>query len=101
MDRKIGEGHLAAWLRLGLKELRNAWNPSRESVADSEIGLYGTLTQGEIAEARGGPGLGPEQESAGGLLNLDDLRAVAKELSRSEDRSREQGKFRDPVEMER
>ena len=62
-ERKIGAGHVAAMARLGLKELRNAANPSRESVADTEIGLYGTQTQGEIAEARGGPGQGPEQES--------------------------------------
>ena len=64
-ERKIGAGHAAAMARLGLKELRNAANPSRESVADTEIGLYGTQTQGEIAEARGGPGQGPEQESSG------------------------------------
>ena len=38
MERKIGEGHAAAMFRLGLKELRNALNPSRESVADNEIG---------------------------------------------------------------
>ena len=50
---KIGEGHAAAMGRLGLAELRNAMNPSRESVADKEVGLYGTATQGEIAEARG------------------------------------------------
>ena len=92
MERKIGEGHVSAMARLGLKELRNALNPSRESVADNEIGVFGTLTQGEIAEARGGPGQGPEQESPGGTLGLDDLRAYAKELSQSEDRSREQGK---------
>jgi hypothetical protein len=92
MDRKIGEGHASAMLRLGLKELRNAANPSRESVADQEIGLFGTLTQGEIAEARGGPGQGPEQEWPGATLSLDDLRAYAKELSQAEDRSREQGK---------
>ena len=91
MDRKIGEGHVSAMARLGLKELRNALNPSRESVADQEIGLYGTLTQGEIAEARGGPGQGPEQESPR-TLSLDDLRAYAKELSQAEDRSRQQGK---------
>jgi hypothetical protein len=105
MDRKIGEGHLSAMARLGLKELRNALNPSRESVADSEIGLVGTLTQGEIAEARGGPGQGPEQELPGGTLSLDDLRAHAKELSQSEDRSKEQGKEqgkdRDRAGMER
>ncbi len=52
MHQKIGEGHADAMLRLGLKELRNALNPSRESVADTEIGLYGTKTQGEIAESR-------------------------------------------------
>lgn len=50
MERKIGEGHAAAMFRLGLKELRNAINPSRESVADNEIGLYGSQTQGEIAQ---------------------------------------------------
>jgi hypothetical protein len=52
MHQKIGAGHAEAMLRLGLKELRNALNPSKESVADSEIGLYGTKTQGEIAESR-------------------------------------------------
>jgi hypothetical protein len=91
MERKIGEGHVAAMARLGLKELRNALNPSRESVADQEIGLYGTLTQGEIAKARGGPGQGPEQESTA-TLSLDDLRAYAKELSQAEERGRQQGK---------
>ena len=91
MKRKIGEGHAAAMFRLGLKELRNAINPSRESVADNEIGLYGTETQGEIAKARRGPGGGLEQESTA-TVSLDDLRALAKELSQSGDRSREQGK---------
>src|SRR5260370_37672236 len=90
MERKIGEGHASAMFRLGLKELRNALNPSRESVADNEIGLYGTETQGEIAKARRGPGQGPEQEGA--TLSLDDIRAYAKELSQAEDRGREQGK---------
>ncbi len=50
MERKIGEGHAGAMFRLGLKESEElAPNPSRESVADQEIGVYGTLTQGEIA----------------------------------------------------
>src|SRR5947209_7798748 len=98
MDRKIGEGHVAAMARLGLKELRNALNPSRESVADQEIGLYGTQTQGEIAQARRGPGQGPEQESGARqessvvTLSLDDIRAYAKELSETQNRSQEQGK---------
>ena len=97
MDRKIGEGHLGAMARLGLKELRNALNPSRESVADQEIGLYGTATQGEIAEARGGPGKGPEQES----MSLNDLRAYAKERAQAADRVMEQGKEQTKEQGER
>jgi hypothetical protein len=99
MARKFGEGHVAAMARLGLKELRNALNPSRESVADNEIGLYGTLTQGEIADARDGPGKGKEQESREAkqdsrfaTVSLDDIRAYAKELAEAQDRSREQAK---------
>lgn len=92
MDRKIGEGHAGAMFRLGLKELRNAINPSRESVADQEIGVFGTLTQGEIADARGGPGQGQEQESQPRNVSLDDVRAYAKELSQAEDQTRQQGK---------
>jgi hypothetical protein len=91
MSRKIGEGHFTAMGRLGLKELRNSLNPSRESVADQEIGLYGTATQGEIAEARGGPGQGQEQES-NGSLSLDDVRAYANEISRSKEPGKEPGK---------
>ena len=92
MARKIGEGHAAAMFRLGLKELRNAINPSRESVADQEIGVYGTPTQSEIATERGSSGKGKEQESQVGSVSLEDIRAYAKELSKAEDRAREQGK---------
>ena len=92
MKRKIGEGHLAAMGRLGLKELKNIFNPSRESVADQEIGLLGTATQGEIAYARGGPGKGSEQESRGRTFSLDDLRAYSKQHSQADDRSPQQAK---------
>jgi hypothetical protein len=87
-ERKIGDGHAAAMARLGLKELRNAFNPSPQSVADSEIGLYGTQTQGEIAEARGGPGQGPEQESADNTMSLEDLRKDAEKRGRDQDRDK-------------
>jgi hypothetical protein len=90
-DRKIGAGHVEAMLRLGLKELRNAANPSRESVADTEMGLYGTQTQGEIAQARGGPGQGPEQESSEKTLSLDELRKDAEKRGRDDDRGQEHG----------
>jgi hypothetical protein len=100
-QRKFGDGHLAAMLRLGLKELRNALNPSRESVADSEIGVYGTATQGEIAEARGGPGQGPEQEAADNTLSLDDLRKRAEQRGRDDDRSKENDRGPERDDMER
>ncbi len=51
--RKIGQGHAAAMGRLGLRELRNAFNPSRESVADTEMGLYGTAGPMEAAQQQG------------------------------------------------
>ena len=81
---KIGEGTLEAMGRLGLKELRNAFNPSRESVADSEIGMYGTATQGEIASARDGPGSGPEQEA----MTMSELRSAAQEKAKENDNDR-------------
>jgi len=87
-ERKIGEGHGAAMFRLGLRELRNAFNPSRESVADTEVGLYGTQTQGEIAQARSGPGDGPEQESSGETLSLEALREDAQKRGRDDDRDK-------------
>jgi hypothetical protein len=87
-ERKIGEGHVAAMARLGLKELRNAFNPSRESVADTELGLVGTQTQGEIAAARRGPGIGPEQESSDKTMSLKDLRADAEKRGRDNDRGK-------------
>jgi hypothetical protein len=99
MARKWGEGHAAAMFRLGFKELRNAMNPSRESVADNEIGLYGSQTQGEIADARGNAGKGAEQESREtkqesrfATLTLDDIRAYAKELAEAQERNRDQAK---------
>jgi hypothetical protein len=72
---KIGEGHLEAMGRLGLKELRNAMTPSRESVADSELGLYGTALQTEIAEQR-----------ADGKETMADLRAYAEEKAKEAER---------------
>ncbi len=98
MGRKLGEGHLEAMVRLGLKELRNAVNPSRESVADTEVGLYGTQTQGEIAQARGGPGHGPEQESK---LTLADLRKFAADRANAAEQGMEHGheKERGGLEM--
>lgn len=93
---KVGEGHLAAMARLGLKELRNALNPSRESVADTEVGLYGTQTQGEIAQARGGAGQGSEQESKITLAGLrqfaaERTKAAEQEMQHDHEKERDRG----------
>ena len=94
-ERKIGDGHAAAMFRLGLKELRNAVNPSRESVADSEIGVFGTQTQGEIAQARAGPGLGPEEETPQAKMTLDELRDYAKQKTQESERSMDKAQEKD------
>jgi hypothetical protein len=85
---KIGEGHAAAMMRLGMKELRNAVNPSREGVADQEVGVFLTQTQGEIAQARGGPGAGPEQEK----MTLEQMKETAKEKAPEKAKEREREK---------
>jgi hypothetical protein len=85
MAGKIGEGHATAMLRLGLAELRNAANPSKESVADKDMGLYGQATQGEIASARKGPGEGPEQES----MSMDNLRSAAQEKVKESEKGKD------------
>lgn len=92
---KIGAGHAAAMARLGLKELRNAANPARDSAADSEIGLYGTLTQGEIAEAREGPGAGRQQEARRNTLSLAELRGFAAEKAKEAEHTMEHGHSRE------
>ena len=100
--RKIGAGHVAAMVRLGLKELRNALNPSRESVADTEIGLYGTKTQGEIADDRGGPGHGGDQENHSKALSMADLRDDAAKRNRDkDDRGRDNDQAHDRGGIER
>ncbi len=51
---KIGEGHASAMLRQGLKELRGALYPDSNVAQPTEYGMYGTKTQGEIADERSG-----------------------------------------------
>jgi hypothetical protein len=53
-ERKIGEGHVQAMGRLGLRELRGACYPESNVAQQPEYGLYGTLTPGEVAESRRG-----------------------------------------------
>lgn len=49
---KIGEGHWGAWWRQGLAELRGALYAESNVAQRTEYGMYGTKTQGEVAEDR-------------------------------------------------
>jgi hypothetical protein len=60
---KIGEEHLSAWLRQGLRELRAAFYPDSNVAQPPEYGLYGTKTPGEVAEDRRGDARDLEDES--------------------------------------
>lgn len=70
--QKIGEGHAAAMLRLGLKELRGSLYPESNVAQPSEYGLYGTKTPGEVAESR--RSLEPALEEEKGSVVADRLR---------------------------
>ena len=50
---KLGAGSLAAWFRAGLAEFRALWTFSPTDVGQpTQHGMYGTKTQGEVAQER-------------------------------------------------
>lgn len=51
MSGKIGEGHAAAMARIGLNELRASVYPG-SNIAQTDLGVFGNATQGEISQAR-------------------------------------------------
>lgn len=59
---KVGEEHLSAWARQGLRELRGALYPESNVAQQPEYGLYGTKTPGEVAQDRRGEGRDLEDE---------------------------------------
>ena len=61
-DHKLGEGHAEAMFRLGLRELRGSLYPESNVAQQSEYGLYGTRTPGEVAESRRSEGYDLEEE---------------------------------------
>jgi hypothetical protein len=102
--RKIGEGHLAAMARLGHKELTHNILPAFPHQGQhliEEPGLWGNPTQGEVAQARKGPGEGLEQESFGAekqpqkKYSLEELRGMAKERAAQADHRMEHSHERD------
>ena len=49
---KIGEGHISAMGRQGMRELRAAMYPESNVAQPAEYGIYLTKTPGEVEEAR-------------------------------------------------
>lgn len=49
---KIGEGHAAAMLRAGFREIQEALYPESNIAREAEVGTFGHPTQGEIAGER-------------------------------------------------
>ncbi len=86
--RKIGEGHAEAIARLGIRELRGAMYTGSNVAQPSEYGLYGTMTPGEVAEARRGDGRDLEEESPRSGSTLADRMQQAKDRVDRDDDSR-------------
>lgn len=91
-EPKIGAGHASAFFRQGLRELRGAIYPESNVAQQPEYGLYGTLTPGEIADARQDRDLNANEEPQQSTLD----RALEKTATR-EDQSMD----RDAMEMDR
>lgn len=49
---KIGAGHASAWFRQGLRELRAIFFPESNVAQQTEYGIFGTKTPGEVASGR-------------------------------------------------
>jgi hypothetical protein len=88
-SRKIGEGHLEAVGRLGVHELRAAFYPGSNIAQHTEYGLYGTMTPGEVAEARRGDGYDLEEESRRSDSVLADHAQRVKERDERDDHGRD------------
>ncbi len=92
---KIGAGHAAAMARQGLRELRAAVYPESNVAQHPEMGVYGSLTPGEVADSRKRDSVERDSdydhgEEAGSVLaeRLEQAQARGIEQGR-EDRSQE------------
>jgi hypothetical protein len=71
---KIGDGHVSGMGRQGLKELRAAVFFTESNIASqTEYGIYGTKTPGEVAESREGAKDADEEKPLNSSLIADRL----------------------------
>jgi len=85
-NAKIGAGHASAMARQGLHELRAAIYPESNVAQQPEMGTYGTLTPGEVADSRKAEGQEREEgttydygEESGSVLGERLQQAEARE----------------------
>jgi hypothetical protein len=85
---KIGEGHLSAMGRQGIRELRAAMYPESNVAQPAEYGIYGTKTPGEVAEARRPDERDLEEEGQGRSI-VDERLEQAKDRGDRDDGSKD------------
>ena len=85
---KIGEGHLSALGRQGIRELRAAMYPESNVAQPAEYGIYGTKTPGEVAEARRPDERDLEEEGQGRSI-VDERLEQAKDRGDRDDGSKD------------
>ncbi len=75
---KIGAEHASAMARQGLRELRNVFYPESNVATQTEYGVYGTKTPGEVAHDReGNPERDEEPQKSGSIVDSRIDRAKA------------------------
>jgi hypothetical protein len=79
---KIGAGHAGAMVRKGLEELRASVYPGSNVAQPSNYGLYGTLTPGEVAEAKHSLELNRDEEPARDSVLADRLAHAERDQDR-------------------
>jgi hypothetical protein len=85
---KIGEGHASAWMRQGLRELRGAFYPESNIATNTEYGIFGTRTPGEIAaDRKDDPS--PTLEDEGSVLQQKIQASIDKAQGMSRDQERD------------
>ena len=85
---KIGEGHLSAMGRQGIRELRGAMYTESNVAQPAEYGIYGTKTPGEVAEARRPDERELEEEGQGRSI-VDERLEAAKDRGDRDDGSKD------------
>lgn len=86
---KIGAEHASAMLRQGLRELRQAVYPESTIATQTEQGIWGTKTPGEVAQDRRGEASRFEDESTGNDSIVNQRLEQAESRANNSERNKE------------